>query len=309
MYYIILQFLYLKFIINFMEPIKEIEEFVKYLTAEKNYSQNTVKAYQTDMYIFADFLKANNTDIIQCKRNDIRNFLADLYNDGINKNSIIRKLAVIKSFYKFLMINSTIKTNPATALISPKKNKRIPVFLTLSEITKLIDLPDLSYRDKAIIELLYSAGVRIEELVSRNLRDIDLFYGSLKVFGKGSKERIVPVGDKCLFAIKSYIDERRAQGLDTSINSPLFLNKYGKRLTSRGARKILHQLFVEAGCKQGVSPHTLRHTFATHLLDNGCDIRSVQEMLGHKNLSTTQVYTHVTLETLKKVYDKAKLRD
>ena len=122
MYYIILQFLYLKFIINFMEPIKEIEEFVKYLTAEKNYSQNTVKAYQTDMYIFADFLKANNTNIIQCKRNDIRNFLAALYNDGINKNSIIRKLAVIKSFYKFLMINSTIKTNPATALISPKKN-------------------------------------------------------------------------------------------------------------------------------------------------------------------------------------------
>lgn len=309
MYYIILQFLYLKFIINFMEPIKEIEEFVKYLTAEKNYSQNTVKAYQTDMYIFADFLKANNTDIIQCKRNDIRNFLAALYNDGINKNSIIRKLAVIKSFYKFLMINSTIKTNPATALISPKKNKRIPAFLTLSEITKLIDLPDLSYRDRAIIELLYSAGVRIEELVSRNLKDIDLFYGSLKVFGKGSKERIVPVGDKCLFAIKSYIDERRVQGLDTSINSPLFLNKYGKRLTSRGARKILHQLFVEAGCKKGVSPHTLRHTFATHLLDNGCDIRSVQEMLGHKNLSTTQVYTHVTLETLKKVYDKAKLRD
>lgn len=306
---LLLFFLYLKFIINFMEPIKEIEEFVKYLTAEKNYSQNTVKAYQTDMYIFAYFLKANNTDIVQCKRNDIRNFLADLYNDGINKNSIIRKLAVIKSFYKFLMINSTIKTNPATALISPKKNKRIPAFLTLSEITKLIDLPDLSYRDKAIIELLYSAGVRIEELVSRNLKDIDLLYGSLKVFGKGSKERIVPVGDKCLFAIKSYIDERRAQGLDTSINSPLFLNKYGKRLTSRGARKILHQLFVEAGCKQGVSPHTLRHTFATHLLDNGCDIRSVQEMLGHKNLSTTQVYTHVTLETLKKVYDKAKLRD
>lgn len=292
-----------------MEPIKEIEDFIKYLTAEKNYSQNTAKAYQTDMYIFAEFLKANNTDIINCKRNDIRAFLAALYNDGLNKNSIIRKLAAIKSLYKFLIIDSKIKTNPATALISPKKNKRIPAFLTISEINKLLELPNLSFRDKAMIELLYSAGVRIEELVSRNLKDIDLLYGSLKVFGKGSSERIVPVGDKCLFAIKNYIDERRAQGLDTSINSPLFLNKYGKRLTSRGARKILHQLFVEAGCKQEVSPHTLRHTFATHLLDNGCDIRSVQKMLGHKNLSTTQIYTHVTLETLRKIYDKANLRD
>lgn len=292
-----------------MEQIKKIEDFLKYLTAERNYSQNTVKAYQTDLYIFADFLKTNETDIIKCTRNDIRAFLAMLYNNGINKNSIIRKLAVIKSFYKFLIIDSTIKTNPATALISPKKNKRIPVFLTLSEITKLIELPDLSYRDKAIIELFYSTGVRIEELVSRNLKDIDLLYGNLKVFGKGAKERNIPVGDKCLFAIKNYIDERRAQGLDTSINSPLFLNKYGKRLTSRGARKILHSLFIEAGCKQKVSPHTLRHTFATHLLDNGCDIRSVQKMLGHENLSTTQIYTHVTLETLRKVYDKANIRD
>lgn len=292
-----------------MEQIKEIEEFIKYLTAEKNYSQNTAKAYHTDMYIFADFLNKNKTDIINCTRNDIRAFLADLYNNGINKNSIIRKLAAIKSFYKFLMINSAIKTNPSTALVSPKKNKRIPTFLTVNDVTKLMDLPNLSHRDKAMLELLYSAGVRIEELVSRNLRDIDLFYGSLKVFGKGSQERIVPVGDKCLIAIKNYIDERRTQGFDTSINSPLFLNKYGKRLTSRGARKILHQLFIEAGCKQKVSPHTLRHTFATHLLDNGCDIRSVQKMLGHKNLSTTQIYTHVTLETLKKIYDKANIRD
>ncbi len=291
------------------EQIKEIEDFVKYLTAEKNYSQNTAKAYRTDMYIFADFLKKDNTSVINCNKNNIRNFLAFLYNKNINKNSIIRKLAVIKSFYKFLMINSIITKNPATSIVSPKKNKRIPVFLTLPDIMKLIELPEISYRDKAIIELLYSSGIRIEELVSRNLNDIDLFYGSLKVFGKGSKERNVPVGDKCLFAIKNYIDERKSKGLDISIKSPLFLNKQGKRLTSRGARKILHKLFIAAGCKQNVSPHTLRHTFATHLLDNGCDIRSVQEMLGHKNLSTTQIYTHVTLETLRKVYDKANIRD
>ena len=294
---------------NKTEQIKEIEDFIKYLTAEKNYSQNTARAYKTDMYIFADFLKSNNTSIISCTRNDIRGFLAYLYNKKTNKNSVIRKLAVIKSFYKFLMINSLITKNPATTIVSPKKNKRIPAFLTLSDIMKLIELPKISNRDKAMIELLYSAGIRIEELVSRNLNDIDLLYGSLKVFGKGSQERIVPVGDKCLFAIKSYIDERRANGLNVSINAPLFLNKEGKRLTSRGARKILHKLFIKAGCKQNVSPHTLRHTFATHLLDNGCDIRSVQKMLGHKNLSTTQIYTHVTLETLRKIYDKANIRD
>lgn len=291
------------------KQIREIEDFIKYLTAEKNYSQNTAKAYKTDMYIFADFLESNNISIINCSKNDIRSFLAYLYNKKINKNSVIRKLAVIKSFYKFLVINSVITKNPATTIISPKKNKRIPAFLTLSDIMKLINLPEISYRDKAIIELLYSAGIRIEELVSRNLNDIDLFYGSLKVFGKGSKERNVPVGDKCLFAIKNYIDERRKEGLNVSINAPLFLNHQGKRLTSRGARKILHQLFIKAGFKQKISPHTLRHTFATHLLDNGCDIRSVQKMLGHKNLSTTQIYTHVTLETLKKIYDKANIRD
>ena len=188
---------------------------------------------------------------------------------------------------------------------TPKKDKRIPVFITEQEITKLFDLPDIDLRDRAMLELLYSSGIRIEELVSRNLKDINLFSGTLKVFGKGAKEREVPVGDKCLVAIKNYIDERRDNGLDCSINSPMFLNVYGKRITSRGARKVLHNWFIKAGLVKKVSPHTLRHTFATHLLDHGCDIRSVQQMLGHKNLSTTQIYTHVTLESLRKVYNSA----
>ncbi|MBR3628603.1 MAG: tyrosine recombinase XerC [Elusimicrobia bacterium] len=288
------------------EKIKEIEKFIQYLIAERNYSENTARAYSIDMYEFADFVKKNkNIELIKCDKNIIREYLAGLYNKNLKKSSIIRKLAVLKSFYKFLVIASIIQVNPTISMATPKKDKRIPVFITEQEITKLFDLPDINLRDRAMLELLYSSGVRIEELVSRNLKDINLFSGTLKVFGKGSKEREVPVGDKCLAAIKNYMDERRNNGLDCSINSPMFLNMYGKRITSRGARKVLHNWFIKAGIVKKVSPHTLRHTFATHLLDHGCDIRSVQQMLGHKNLSTTQIYTHVTLESLKKVYSSA----
>ncbi len=288
------------------EKIKEIEKFIQYLIAERNYSENTARAYSIDMYEFADFVKKNkNIELIKCDKNIIREYLAGLYNKNLKKSSIIRKLAVLKSFYKFLVIASIIQVNPTVSMATPKKDKRIPVFITEQEITKLFDLPDINLRDRAMLELLYSSGVRIEELVSRNLKDINLFSGTLKVFGKGSKEREVPVGDKCLAAIKNYMDERRNNGLDCSINSPMFLNMYGKRITSRGARKVLHNWFIKAGIVKKVSPHTLRHTFATHLLDHGCDIRSVQQMLGHKNLSTTQIYTHVTLESLKKVYSSA----
>lgn len=286
--------------------VKEIEKFIQYLMAERNYSKHTARAYSVDMYAFADFVKKNkNIELAQCDKNIIRDYLASLYNKNLKKSSIIRKLAVLKSFYKFLVISDIIKVNPTVSMATPKKDKRIPVFITEQEITKLFDLADIDLRDRAMIELLYSSGIRIEELVSRNLKDIDLLSGTLKVFGKGSAERIVPVGDKCLIAIKNYIDERRQKGLDCSINAPMFLNVQGKRITSRGARKVLHGWFVKAGLAKKVSPHTLRHTFATHLLDHGCDIRSVQQMLGHKNLSTTQIYTHVTLESLRKVYNSA----
>jgi integrase/recombinase XerC len=285
--------------------IKEIEQFIQYLQAEKNYSQHTARAYHSDMYDFADFLnKSNSADLIRCTRNIVRDYLAFLYDKQLKKSSIIRKFAVLKSFYKFLVINNIIEINPVASMSSPKKEKRIPVFLTENDIHKLFDLPGMEYRDRAMLELLYSSGIRIEELVNINLKDIDLLSGSVKVFGKGSAERIVPVGDMCLVAIKNYIDERRKNGQDCKINSPMFLNKFGERITSRGARKVLHGWFVKAGYMQKISPHTLRHTFATHILDRGCDIRSVQKMLGHKNLSTTQIYTHVTLESLRKIYDK-----
>lgn len=284
--------------------IKEIERFVRYLIAELNYSINTAKAYKIDMYEFASFIKeTKNVELEKCDKTSIRDYLAHLYNKSLKKNSIIRKLAVLKSFYKFLVITDVIKSNPTVSLATPKKDKRIPVFLTEQEILKLFDMDDIDLRDKAMLELLYSSGIRIEELITINVKDVDFVSGYVKVFGKGAKERFAPVGNRCLSAIRKYMSEEKSKGFLFMPNSPLFLNKYGKRITQRGARKVLHNWFVKASLRKKVSPHTLRHTFATHLLDRGCDIRSVQQMLGHKNLSTTQIYTHITLETLRKVYD------
>ncbi len=288
-----------------MEKVKEIEQFIQYLIAEKNYSQLTAKAYNIDMFDFYVFIKQKNIELINCTKNIIREYLATLYNKNLKRASIIRKFAVLKSFYKFLIVIDAIKTNPTTSMSTPKKDKRIPLFLTEQEIKNLLNLPNIDLRDKAMLELLYSSGIRIEEMVSINLKDVDFMSANIKILGKGAKERIVPVGDICLFAIKNYLDERRKKGLNYSISSPLFLNKYGNRITQRGARKILHSWFIKSSITKKVSPHTLRHTFATHLLDNGCDINSVQQMLGHKNLSTTQIYTHVTLESLRKIYNKA----
>lgn len=282
--------------------IKEITDFVQYLQAERNYSKLTAKSYKTDMYLFADFLKSkcNGTEITKCSKDNIRAYLAYLYNEKLAKSSIIRKFSVLRSFYKFAVINSIVQVNPISAMSTPKREKKIPEFLTEQDMEKLFDMPDISLRDRAMLELLYSSGLRIEELATLNLNDIDLLYGTVKVFGKGSSERIVPIGNKCTVAIKKYLDQRNI----SNFRAPLFLNKDNKRLTSRGARKILHNWFVKAGFLKKVSPHTIRHSFATHLLDRGCDIKSVQQMLGHKNLATTQIYTHVTLESLRKVYNK-----
>ncbi|MDR3196078.1 MAG: tyrosine-type recombinase/integrase [Endomicrobium sp.] len=185
-----------------------------------------------------------------------------------------------------------------------KKDKKIPLFLTEIETQQLISLKNIKPRDRGMIELLYSCGLRIEELMSLNIKNIDFMSNTVTVFGKGDKERIVPVGIKCIEAIMSYIQERRETGLPYDIKSPMFLSDNNKRLGQRTARRIIHRLFIQASIFKKASPHTLRHTFATHILDRGCDIRSVQEMLGHKNLSTTQIYAHVTIESLKKIYKK-----
>jgi len=262
------------------------------------------------MYDFINFLKIKNMSVAleDCTKLTVRDYLAFLYNKNLKKSSIGRKLAVLKSFYKFLVINSYIKINPISTMLTPKKDKRIPVFLTEQEILILFDMTEIPLRDKAMLELLYSSGIRITELVNLNLKDLDIISETLKVFGKGSKERTTPIGSKCLNSIKEYLDERRNLGQICKIDSPMFLNKSGQRISSRGARKVLHGWFIKAGYLKKVSPHSIRHSFATHMLDRGCGIRTVQQILGHKNLATTQIYTHVTLESLRRVYDKANLR-
>ena len=288
--------------------IKELKNiryfFEKYLVAERNFSSHTLRAYVRDILDFELFLQKKQQTFLNTDKYDIREFLEELNKKKLSKATVARKFTVLRSFYKFLVINNIIKENPLEVMKGPKKDKKIPSFLTENEIQNLLSLQNIKLRDRAIIELLYSCGLRVGELTSLNIKNIDFISNTITVIGKGKKERIIPIGDTCLTTIRNYINERYKLGLSYNIESPVFLNNNAKRLNQRTARRVLHKLSIKAGIKKKVSPHTLRHTFATHILDNGCDIRSVQEMLGHKNLSTTQIYTHVTIESLKKVYNK-----
>jgi integrase/recombinase XerC len=295
---------------NTKESIKEesskiIVSFEKYLKAEKNFSSHTLRAYLKDIFDFVLLLQNKQKNFLDTDKHDIREFLENLSKKNISKTTIGRKFSSLRSFYKFLIINNKVEKNPLATMNAPKKDKKVPLFLTENEMQSLFDIKDITLRDKAMIELLYSCGLRIEELMSLNINNIDFISNTVTIKGKGNKERIVPVGNTCLNSIREYLNQHRTNKLPYNIESPLFLNKHLNRLDQRTARRILHKYFIKAGFKKKVSPHTLRHTFATHLLDRGCDLRSVQEMLGHKNLSTTQIYTHVTIESLKKIYQQA----
>ncbi|MDR0401733.1 MAG: tyrosine recombinase XerC [Endomicrobium sp.] len=280
--------------------------FKKYLTAERNFSKHTLRAYEKDVIDFELFLQKKFINFLNVNKHDIRKFIEELSNKKLNKATIARKFATLRSFYKFLIINNIIKKNPTEEIKCQKKDKKVPSFLTIDEIQELLNLQNIKLRDKAIIELLYSCGIRVEELVRLDIKDINFISNTIVVIGKRLKKRIVPVGDICLNAIKNYINEKfsNIKTLKYDECLPLFTNSNSKRINQRTVRRILHETSIKAGIKKKVSPHTLRHTFATHILDNGCDIKSVQEILGHKNLSTTQIYTHVTIESLKKVYNK-----
>lgn len=278
---------------------------MKYIQAERNFSAHTLRAYETDVSDFALFLRNKEAGFSAVDKHIFREYMGGLNEKKLSKASLTRKFASLRSFYKFLIINNSIEKSPLENMSSPKKEKKVPSFLTEDEMRSLFEIPDLALRDRGMIELLYSCGLRIEELMSLNVKNIDFISNTVTVTGKGNRERIVPIGDTCLAVIKRYLDERRAENLPFDRNSPVFLSARGKRLEQRTARRVLHNWFIKAGISKKVSPHTLRHTFATHILDRGCDLRSVQEMLGHKNLSTTQIYTHVTIESLKKVYEKA----
>jgi len=278
-----------------------IEKFLRYLEIEKNYSSFTLLNYQGDLKDFSNFLgdlPLENIDYL-----NLRRYLAHLKENNFKPRTVARKLSCLRSFFRFLCRDGYLKSNPAVSLTTFKLDKHLPSFLTEEEVNKLLAInlssDERSLRDKAILETFYSTGMRISELVGLNVEDIDFISGVTKAKGKGKKERLLPVGEHALRAIKAYLDKRKKQ------STALFLNKSGTRLTTRGTRNVVSKYIRLASLKQGISAHSLRHSFATHLLNRGADLRSVQELLGHANLSTTQIYTHLTTEKLKSVYDKA----
>ncbi len=291
-------------------------EFVKYLRHERNMSPETIRAYEKDLHQFMRFFCKETPEIphpASITTLQVREFLAELTERNYKTTTIVRKLATIRSFYKFLMKKRHITTNPLTSIETPKVEKKLPHFLSVEEVEKLLNAPQgdnfQSCRDRAILETLYSTGLRVSELTALNVSDLDFSVGAIKARGKGRKERMVPVGSFALQAIKRYV-ESRAQTHKPDEKDPdaLFLNRFGARLSSRSIRKILDKYIKVTGLSTKTSPHTLRHSFATHLLDRGANLRMVQELLGHKHLSTTQIYTQVTSRNTQKAYGDAHQR-
>ncbi len=281
-------------------------KYVNYLEAERNVSPYTVRNYTTDLLGFFDFLKTKKIDSLkEVDRHVLRGYLSHLMEQGFVKASIARKLSAIRSFYRYLLRERMVSASPV-ADTSPKLDKRLPSFLTLEEIERLLKAPDLStpqgQRDRALLELLYASGLRVSEVVSLNLERIDLDTNEIRVWGKGSKERVVLMGKPAANALNIYLNQGRPNLLGKKGSSALFLNRYGGRLVERRVQRILGKYAKIAGIGKRVHPHMLRHTFATHLLDGGADLRVVQELLGHANLSSTQIYTHVTKTHARKVY-------
>jgi len=287
--------------------VQEIyDRYVNYLVAERNVSPYTVRNYTTDLLGFFNFLKTKRVDSLkEVDRHVLRGYLSHLMEQGFVKSSIARKLSAIRSFYRYLLREGVVSASPV-ADTSPKLDKRLPTFLTLEEIERLLKAPDLSkpqgQRNRALLELLYASGLRVSELVSLNLAQVDLDTGEIRVRGKGSKERITLMGKPAINALTTYLNQGRPKLLSTRGSSALFLNRYGGRLTERSVQKTLEKYAKIANVGKRVHPHMLRHTFATHLLDGGADLRVVQELLGHANLSSTQIYTHVTKSRARKVY-------
>jgi len=280
-----------------------IDKFINYLKAEIGVSTHTVRAYTKDLQEFSSFIEKKPKDVDNL---DIRSFLASLHHRKLMKSSISRKLATIRSFFKYLHREGYVKKNPAKLVSSPKVPKNLPKFLDIDETFSLMNTPSgetfKPTRDRAILELLYSSGLRVTELTSLDISDINMKESLVRVKGKGRKERILPIGSKAMEAVQNYLPERISI---KKKSSALFLNNRGGRLTQRSVRRILIDYSKMINLKKDLSPHTLRHTFATHLLHEGADLRSIQELLGHSSLSTTQKYTHVDIGHLTEVYDKA----
>ncbi|MDD5458541.1 MAG: tyrosine recombinase XerC [Phycisphaerae bacterium] len=338
-----------------MESIPVIQNFLNYLNFEKRFSDHTAKCYGADLQQFGEFLAGRSSGVGQDERhehdahsnfyngdsehahaatavavaaeplteqmllkvdvNDIRGYLVELDEKHYCKSTVARKIATLRSFYKFLVKRAIVDSNPVTAIRTPKQDKKLPRFLEYDEVKRLLETPPidswLGARDRAILETIYSTGIRVSELVALNMDDVDFLSEVVHVRGKGKKERVTPIGSSALQSIQHYIEfrNRRAQNNENVDSKVLFINKHGKRLSTRSVRRKMDKYLKIAGLDPHISPHTLRHSFATHMINNGADLRSVQELLGHQSLSTTQIYTHLTTSRLKEVYDNSHPRD
>ena len=327
-----------------MDNSAVIQDFVNYLKFEKHFSAHTAKCYEADLTQYSGFLTAQgntpddgevsrnpwsaegtsvatqtqtqteaklDTLLLSADINTVRRFMADLTTHAYSKSTTARKLATIRSFYKFLVKRNYVASNPAATIKTPKQEKRLPKFLEYDQVQRLLNTPPantwLGARDRAMMEVLYSTGMRVSELVALNMDDVDFLGEVIHVRGKGKKERISPIGSTALQGIQAYMEFRnRRMASDSAFDSKvLFANKHGKRMSARSVRRKMDKYLIEAGLDPSISPHTLRHSFATHMLNNGADLRSVQELLGHQSLSTTQIYTHITTSRMQEQYHNA----
>lgn len=290
-----------------METI--IEEYLKFIQIEKGLSENTIGAYRRDLKKYQLYMqeqKIAHIDFID--RQTIQECLGSLIDQGASAKSIARFISTIRSFHQFALREKYATKDPTVLIETPKYEKKLPDVLDVEEVIQLLETPDLTknngYRDRTILELLYATGMRVTELIQIEIDDVNLIMGFVKVFGKGNKERIIPLGDTVIEYLDTYINTVRPQLLKKTVTNVLFLNLHGRPLTRQGIWKLIKQYGLRANITKTLTPHTLRHSFATHLLENGADLRAVQEMLGHSDISTTQLYTHVSKTQIRQMYNQ-----
>ncbi|MEG2351101.1 MAG: tyrosine recombinase XerC [Bacilli bacterium] len=289
---------------------KKIDEFLNYLLNQKKYSFYTYKNYEIDINEFKAYLEKENTNYLEVDYEIIKGYLMSLYNRKLSRNSVARKISALKSFYKYLFNNNEIKANPFKFVTSPKKEKRLPKYLGVEELETIFNVSDLNsplgQRDNLIFEVLYATGIRVGELVNIKLSDINFYDKEIRILGKGNKERIVLFGNYCLKAINLFVNDGRKVILAKHHKESdyLIINERGNQISTRMVQQIVSNVVKKASIKKSVSPHMIRHSFATHLLNEGCDILTVQELLGHESLESTEIYTHVSNERLRQVYLK-----
>lgn len=286
-----------------------VDEFLNYLTVERGLSNNTIRAYQRDLNKYIDFLEQKGIRSFEkVKREDINNFSLAQKDKGLSVNSISRNLVAIKVFHRFLASEGHIARDITSVLVSPKLWKKLPDVLNINEVDKLLSQPDLSnwlgIRDRAILEVLYGTGARVAEAANLKLSDLNLEVGFVRCTGKGDKERVIPLGRKAVGAIRVYLNKVRPRLVKKDNQPVLFLNRFGNKMSRQTLWKLIKKYSAYARINKAIMPHTLRHSFATHLLEGGADLRAVQEMLGHADISTTQVYTHINKDRLKSIHHK-----